>query len=295
MSTQLGIMFADIADSTPLYEALGDEKAEHAISFALDQMGGISEEYGGNKVKTIGDEIMCRFPDVDSLVHAACDIQREFADRDLGDGHHLKVRIGLYFGNVIVKNQDVFGDIVNVAARMVRLAQPGQIITTSQTAEKISDASILTRMRGSVLVKGKQNKFKIQEILWEAEDSELTQFISANDEASNNQNWVLRLQYQGRSMELSADLPQISLGRGKQCDLLIESKTASRKHAMLVHRGCKMLLVEQSTNGTFVTSKNGTEVFVHMEEYPLTGVGVISLGCRASAGKDYLIQYNYQS
>lgn len=289
--TELGIMFADIAGSTSLYEKIGDVKAEKKISTALADIGLVVGHHGGSKVKTIGDEIMCRFPDVNCMVHAACDVQREFANRSLGDVAPLQVRIGVYFGSVILKEQDVFGDIVNVAARMVRLAQPGQIITSSLTVEKLSDLSILTRKKGVVSVKGKQEKLQINEILWSGQDADLTQYVSACREPESERLLSVQIRYQIQSITLNEKNNKIVLGREEECDLQVNIKQSSRKHASIEVRSDKIMLLDQSTNGTYVTPNGGSEVFVHLDEYALIEAGVISLGRRATDSKDSLIYY----
>lgn len=293
--TELGIMFADIAGSTSLYEKIGDAKAEKEISTALEMIGHIASHHGGNKVKTIGDEIMCRFPDVDCLVRAACEVQREFANRSLGEELSLQVRIGVYFGAVILKKGDVFGDIVNVAARMVRLAQPGQIITSSLTVEKLSDLSIMTRRKGTVSVKGKQEKLQINEILWRGQDAELTQFVSACQEPITQSTLSLHLRFAERTITLSEMNKPFVMGRDEECDLQVRTKQSSRKHASIEVHSDKVLLIDQSTNGTYVTRNGGGEVFVHLEGYSLVESGVISLGHRASVSQEDLIYYQLRS
>lgn len=289
--TELGIMFADIAGSTSLYEQIGDVKAEKKISTALSDIGLIVDQYGGSKVKTIGDEIMCRFPNVDSLVLAACEVQREFANRSLGDRSPLQVRIGVYFGSVILKDSDVFGDIVNVAARMVRLAQPGQIITSALTVDKLSDLSIMTRRKGSVQVKGKQEKLQINEVIWSGQDDDLTQFVSAFQDPEASGSWSMDLHFENQRIALTNHNNKLLLGRDDACDLVVNTKRASRKHAVIEVRGEKIVLVDQSTNGSYVTPSTGNETLVHLEEYVLLESGVISLGCRATKSQGEIIHY----
>jgi len=131
--TSLTILFADISGSTRLYETLGDKIALEKIDHCLTLLGKVAQRYSGEVIKTIGDEIMCAFPTASSAVEAAMVMQQDL----IASTSTLHVRIGLHFGEVIRDGSDVFGDAVNVAARMTRLAVPDQIMTTRETAEAV--------------------------------------------------------------------------------------------------------------------------------------------------------------
>ena len=84
------------------------------------------------------------------------------------------------------------------------------------------------------------------------------------------------------------------LGRAKDCDLAVNSDLASRHHAQLVFRKGKFVLIDQSTNGTFVKTQGGKEVYVQSEALPLSGSGFISLGKAVSVDNEHLIYYSCQ-
>jgi hypothetical protein len=84
------------------------------------------------------------------------------------------------------------------------------------------------------------------------------------------------------------------LGRAKDCDLEVNSDLASRHHAQLVYRKGKFVLIDQSTNGTFVKTQGGKEVYVQSEAVPLSGSGFISLGKAVSVDNEHLIYYSCQ-
>ncbi|MBV1882042.1 MAG: adenylate/guanylate cyclase domain-containing protein [Pseudomonadales bacterium] len=290
----LGIMFADVAGSTRLYEAVGDIDAESQISAVLARMSQKCIDRGGSIVKNIGDEILVAFSCADSALQAACDIQLETRARNEGEAKALLVRIGLHFGPVIVKSNDVFGDTVNVAARMAGIAQATQIICTQEMILAMEDSnSIESRQLDSLYVKGKEKMIDIVEVLWAPDDSELTCLFSAKKVLESKAAWFLDLRYQNGLIKVSKELPSIVMGRGKQCELLIHSPQASRAHAKLISRRGKVMLSDQSTNGTFVKSLRGEEVFVHLEEFPLSESGSISLGLPVSQNKEHLIHFNY--
>lgn len=84
------------------------------------------------------------------------------------------------------------------------------------------------------------------------------------------------------------------LGRAKDCDLAVNSELASRHHAQLVFRKGKFVLIDQSTNGTFVKTQGGKEVYVQSEAVPLSGSGFISLGKAVSVDNEHLIYFSCQ-
>ena len=65
------VLFADVSGSTPLYEKLGDEAALAAINRCLDILRRRCLEHGGAVIKTIGDELMCTFPDAEAALQSA--------------------------------------------------------------------------------------------------------------------------------------------------------------------------------------------------------------------------------
>jgi class 3 adenylate cyclase len=86
-------------------------------------------ERGGRIVKLMGDGLLAEFPSVVEAVQCAIDIQQEMAERepDISDDRRIRLRIGINLGDIIVEGSDIYGDGVNVAARLEALADPGGI------------------------------------------------------------------------------------------------------------------------------------------------------------------------
>jgi len=295
----LAILFADVAGSTQLYDTLGDVIAESQISSCLSTMINVVNSNKGHIVKNIGDEILCHFPSANLAASAACTIQETLADKS----SDLKVKIGINFGPAILKQGDVFGDTVNVAARMVGLAKQEQIIVTGSLYNSlINPDNFNQRKLDPLKVKGKDQLIDIHEILWKGDDTELTCFISAKSVLETKKEWSVELKYNGINSVLNRSHPTVSLGRGNQCDTVIHSQQASRQHAVIISRWGKAVLQDKSTNGTFVTFNTSSatpscgsndEVFVHMEEFALPETGIISLGAPAKDNPNDLIYFKY--
>lgn len=277
-NTQCAIMFADIVGSTQLYNKLGDDKAEQLISTRLIKMREITSLHNGRVIKTIGDEIMCQFPTAEQAALAATEIHQEKTTTD--NLQALDIRIGLHFGSIIIKNDDIFGDAVNIAARMAAIAKANQTITSENFILLLSkDLQVNTRFFDNARVKGIDTAIKIYQILWE--ESNVTVFSTSQNTqhlAPTNTSIVLKFNGEERFYSDSDITTPINIGRDESCDLVIDAKFASRSHVNLEYRRGKFVLIDHSTNGTYIKSNNQDNIFIRREELPLIGEGYISLG-----------------
>jgi len=129
------IMFTDIVGYTAITQ--NDEALALRILAAQKKvLRPIFEEYGGLEVKTIGDAFLVEFANALDAVNCAVEIQRTLQARKLA-GHDTQLHIGIHSGEVIHRANDVFGDVVNIAARIEPLAEPGEICISSQVYEQI--------------------------------------------------------------------------------------------------------------------------------------------------------------
>jgi len=98
-------------------------------------------EYGGRIVKTMGDGLLLEFPSVVDAVRCAVDVQRGMAERNAGvpPDQRIEFRIGINVGDIIIDGDDIFGDGVNVAARLQTLAEPGGICVSKVVRDQVLD------------------------------------------------------------------------------------------------------------------------------------------------------------
>ena len=99
------------------------------------------KEHRGRIVKTTGDGVLVEFSSVVDAVRCAVDIQREMAVRNAGtpDPKRIELRIGINLGDIIIDGRDIFGDGVNVAARLEALAEPGGICVSRVVRDQVRD------------------------------------------------------------------------------------------------------------------------------------------------------------
>jgi class 3 adenylate cyclase len=280
----IGILFSDVAGSTHLYEVLGDRAALAAVERCLDLASRTAAACGGTVIRTIGDELMIRFAEAGAMCEAAVAMQRSMAawpPLSTPQGEiKLRLRIGFEFGPVLVTSADVFGTTVNMAARMVGFARAGQIITTGACAARLSPVhGACTRSLDRFPVKGLSEEVQIVEVLWQqTQDTTIIPGVLDRGASWLGRSGRLRLCHHGREWLFAGDGETIALGRDASNHVVIEDRCASRKHASIERRRDKWVLVDHSTNGTFVTFDGEPELSIHHEELLLRGAGMISLG-----------------
>jgi adenylate cyclase len=286
----VAVLFADVAGSTRLYDAFGDTKAKLLVDECIDVMRTSVERAQGYVVKTIGDEVMAVMPDAEKAWAAAVDIQFRMAELPAVEGRQRAVRIGFHAGFVIEVGGDVFGDTVNLAARMTALAKGGQIMTTCATVlllPKVLRAA--TRKIAALTIKGKEEDVAVCEVIWQASD-ELTMAVTQSDYPQRMVH--LKLSYQGNSILMNQLCPRTVMGRDLSCSLVVSDKMASRQHACIELRQEKFFLVDQSTNGTFVLPDGDAEFVLRREEMVLQGAGRIAFGRSVEAAQDEAVTYS---
>ena len=288
-ATTMAVLFADIAGSTKLYDTLGDTQAKKMVDECIALMRGIVAQYGGRVIKTIGDEVMCVLPDADSGCLAATDMQIKITELPAVSNVKRAIRVGFHAGPVIEENNDVFGDTVNLAARMAGVAKAMQIITTRATVELLSPMlRKSSRSIASLSVKGKGDDVEVCEIIWQGED-ELTTMASISAAASSLA--TLRLQYGPTELVLDKSNASIVLGRDAGCEVAIADRMASRHHARIERRRDKYFLIDQSTNGTYVVFAGEAEIALRREEVMLRGTGRIAFGRSVSESSEGTVEF----
>lgn len=287
------VLFADICGSTRLFEKYGDWQARQIESRVLDLLTAKTTEFDGTVIKTIGDEIMSRFPDAERAVNAACEMHAAIKDDPALLELNIAVKIGLHHGSVLVEHDDLFGDAVNVAARMVSQAKADQIITTRETVRQLSDGLEHTiRSLGRSRVRGKQDEMEIVEIIWQ-ESASLTQMVNIGqqEELRNLLFGRLILEYRGVKVEVEPTSQMFMIGRGEKNHLVVDRELVSRSHADIEFRQGKFILVDHSTNGTYLLLENGSRFFVRREEFTLQDQGSICLGQAVADNDPDLIRF----
>jgi class 3 adenylate cyclase len=279
------IVFADISGSTKLYVDIGDDRAREIVARTLDVWSSLTMEAGGNVIQLRGDGMLCMFPTVNSALHAAVLM------RDLPYQSPLSMHAGVHVGPVLHEAEQLYGDVVNVAARMADIAKKFEIVLTADARRQLSESPHSTRLRliSGVPVKGKAVPMDVY--LLPDDRRGLTDYQPPLRKAVID---GLSLRYFGRTFLVSVAAGGCLVGRDDDCRLRIEHRLVSRRHASIECVAGKFFLQDHSTNGTYVAERNSEPVLVHRELLQLKEPGVISLGIEPQFNVEHSIVFSFE-
>lgn len=286
------VLFADISGSTGIYEQLGDSAAVDLIQGLLGRMEEETYFHKGVVVKSIGDELLCTFPDVVSGLAGATAMQQQAAAVEGPNGRNLSLRIGMHYGPALEERGDVFGDAVNVAARVVELARPGQILMTDACFDKIP---LLGRNRIRALdrmqVRGRSAETTILEVMWQRGRA-VTTIVPPVHRVQEDAGCIV-LHHAGRTFTIAQHGNPFLIGRDASCQLVVTTTMASRQHATIECRRGKFILSDRSTNGTFVVPEGGRPIHLRREEFVLQGSGWLAFGEQPRPNAEGNVRYEF--
>ncbi|HEY4747701.1 MAG TPA: adenylate/guanylate cyclase domain-containing protein, partial [Steroidobacteraceae bacterium] len=207
------------------------------------------------------------------------------------DHQAVAIRIGCHFGPVMLEARDVFGATVHTANRMTSQAKAGQIITTAATVERLSpEWRASCRQIDVATLKGQGSEVTLFEVLWQTEDvTSMVPGIASEPRSAHHMR--LRLRCQERELLVDERHSSITIGRAEDNDVVVKGNLISRLHARIEISRNKFVLIDQSTNGTFVQSADGEESFVRRDSLQIKGHGMIGLGRLPEQGAATTIDY----
>ncbi|HEU4486683.1 MAG TPA: adenylate/guanylate cyclase domain-containing protein [Povalibacter sp.] len=293
---ELAILFADVVGSTRIYEVMGDLRARDMVLTCVEIMRSATEQNHGTVIKTIGDEIMATFPTANDALNAASRMQHDIRTHSelKVEGQPIAIRIGGHFGPVVLENRDIFGAAVHTANRMTSQAKAGQVMVTSAMVERLApEWQSAVRQIDVATLKGKTSEDELFEVLWQKEDATSMLPAIALGAVSREKQRArrLRLKFLGQEVVVDDTRSNITIGRAEENDVVVKGNLISRLHARIEFTRNKFLLVDQSTNGTFVTSREGEEAFVRRDSMQLKGEGMIGFGRVPESGSSLTLRF----
>jgi adenylate cyclase len=177
---------------------------------------------------------------------------------------------------------------------MTSQAKAGQIMTTATMVDRLSsDWRAQVRQIDVATLKGRSSEVALFEVLWQPEDvtSMVPSIAIAAREREKGASQRLRLRYQGQEVLVNEARDNITIGRAEENDLVVKGNLISRLHARVEINRNKFMLIDQSTNGTFVLGKDGEEAFVRRDSMQIRGEGLIGLGKAPDSNSSQVIRY----
>ncbi len=292
---EVAILFADVVGSTQLYDRFGDTKASATVAHCLDVMKDATHQFDGTVIKTIGDEVMATFSTVDDAMNAAAKMQARITagpeQESEEDRIPVSIRIGCHFGPVVQEKNDIFGAAVHTANRMTSQAKAKQIVISGATVEQMGpDWEAQTRQIDVATVRGRVDEVALYELIWQPEEA--TSMVPTIEWESKSKNaGKLVLSFRETTLEVTDTNKNVNMGRADDNDLVVKGNLISRIHARVEKRRGRFMLIDQSTNGTFLQNVEGEETFIRRDSTELVGEGIIGLGRVAKPGTPLAIHY----
>src|SRR3954464_14932628 len=172
------VLFTDLKGSTSYFEKYGDAAGLMMVHKSTTMLSLAVERHAGRVIKTIGDSVMAVFEDPAEAIAAAIEMQEAITgdNKDKEDSRVVLVRIGINYGLGLVKSNDVFGDVVNVASRVESAAAPEQILIsdTLHAALQVMPGGgdrFKIRAMGKFALKGKADERELFEVVWREGDT----------------------------------------------------------------------------------------------------------------------------
>lgn len=139
-------------------------------------------------------------------------------------------------------------------------------------------------------VRGKADEVKLFEVLWQPDEA-TSMLPTIGFGQSVNRTKRVRLKFKRQDVTVGDGRKSATLGRADENDLVVKGNLISRVHARIEYSKGKFWLVDESTNGTFVQTISGEEIFVRRDSTQLVGEGVIGLGRVAQPGSSLAVSY----
>lgn len=169
---EVTILFTDIEDSTRYWGNRGDINGRLMVDRHNRTLFPLVRQFRGKVIKTIGDSVMAMFDRPEDAVSAAIAIQQALQQaREEDRSFRIRVRIGLHTGEALVEHNDVFGDVVNVTARVESEAEGDEILISGRLAKCINKEKFKRRKKGGFTPKGKHQRIALYQCDWRHHDN----------------------------------------------------------------------------------------------------------------------------
>jgi len=161
------IMFTDLKDSTKMTTQFGDTSALNLVHIHNVLTRNELREFDGNEIKHTGDGIMASFITIENAIECAMKIQKAFSiHNENNPKEEIHLKIGLSAGEPIEEYGDLFGQSVQLAARLCSHAQSNQILVSSEVEQLIEKSRFKLLPQGEITPKGFNSPVSIFEVSW---------------------------------------------------------------------------------------------------------------------------------
>jgi class 3 adenylate cyclase len=288
----IAVLFADISGSVGIYASKGDTVAFKLNDSCLRIIEGEVSKNSGREIKRAGDAVLAVFDSPADAVRAATGMVIATDDpAGVFCKEGVLVRVGISYGTVVESEGDVYGDQVNIAARLTSLAGPGEILLTDAVYNALSrEMQEPARLINQIALRGRTVTVPVYRYRWMLEEDATMMNAGPAAAPAKAPRPVLSVMRGTETFEVEPSRPKLRIGRKQDNELVIDHDVVSRHHAEIALRGDKFVLTDRSMNGTKVSVENGPTLRVCREEMILVGSGQIALGEEGGPVLQYRIE-----
>ena len=291
------VVFADIVGSTGLYKTLGDTVAARLVTSTTEAIANAVHAAGGEVVKTLGDGLLAVFDANEPAVRACCEAQRMLAARAQRNQTAVELKVGLSRGPVVLTPGDCFGDAVNAAARLSDSAAGGQILLGDAVTEGLGlELTARLLSLGAIFLRGYDVPVPVHRIEWDASwQTNQTMPHAPTQLGASIASIRLRLRWLDLVVDFSVEQTPVGLGRSPSAEFSVNDLRVSRQHARVDWHGSYFMLLDLSSNGTWVRFAGQDNVLaLRRSECALHGSGEICLGAKPTDPTAPTVQFSLQ-
>lgn len=290
---EVAVLLADVTGSTSLYETVGDADAMAKVGCCLDWLRNVVSATGGRFVSSKGDDVLATFAQPAAALSAA---ERIAAGMPVGG---LSVHAGLHYGTVISTGGDIFGDAVNLTARLASMANAGEVLVSGTFVRQLPLPQAATLRRLSAMrCKGKV--LPVEVYTFDEDTPMRTEVLLVPGKgglglgAPQVEGVGITLGFDG-NRHFVEEGGSISLGRAPENDVVVSKPWVSRQHATIAVAQGRVQLIDRSSYGSYVVDALGCEFVALRETIVLIGMGRISLGTSVASADAATISYEIRA
>lgn len=293
------VLVAELTGADALVEKLGAKEADRALERGRARVARAIEAYEGQALSAQGRQLVASFPRCDNAVLAAHDMRERLAQLPPVSGISLALRIGLHSGASDAESGRPTEATTDFANKLLAVATRDQILISDEVARLLPEMirnQINTQAPLSVSANGTTTPvFELRGDVAglrasqyntpfmtrsQTQFNEMTASSGTHDETPPAEalRTRLMLRHQSASHIVSQTHPVLLAGREEGNDLVIADRRASRHHARIEWRDGHYMLIDTSTNGTYLVDDHGMEVILKRSECELPMRGRIGFG-----------------
>ena len=174
LTEKKAVLFTDVQGSSAFFKAHGDAAGRSMLQKHNNLLFPVIEEHDGVIIKTIGDSIMASFNDPKMAVQSAVEMQKRLFNynENMPRNNQIHIRIGVNFGDTIVEDDDIFGNVVNMTSRILSVAKPDHVFVSQNIYDmmKETEGFSFRTVNTSASLEGTE-KIRVYEVIWREDTS----------------------------------------------------------------------------------------------------------------------------